>query len=178
MVIPKHLQHLFDINYIKRNTPGYNDLKVELRKARNKGTALFARKPIKKGSVIAYYRMEVHDADKYKSPTKNMYTFTVYTKSGNESDKLIADLSPLSWGQPCNGIPFWAYFSNEPSGKQRENAFIDLNIANNYKNRSRVRPGDTITYRLVADRNIKKGEEIVWCYGDAYNRNYEPSCSN
>ena len=36
---------------------------------------------------------------------------------------------------------------------------------------------DYVLYRLIATRDIKKGEEITWCYGSLYSRNYETSCN-
>ena len=176
MTIPKHLKHLFDINYIKRNTPNYNSLSVKLQKIPMKGVGLIASKNIKKGAVIAFYRMKVFSLKTYHSPTHNAYTFTIYTPKGNESKTLIGDLSIESLAPPCDGIPFWAYFSNEPSDKQVPNAMVDEDIPYNYKNRKTIKAGDTVVYRLIATTNIKKGSEIVWCYGEAYHREYEPNC--
>jgi hypothetical protein len=176
MTIPRYLQHLFDVNYIKRNTPNYNNLRVTLKRIKSKGVGLVATKDIPKGSLIAYYRMTVYNADTYKSPTHNAYTFTIYTKNGNESQKFIGDLSPASWSLPCGGVPYWAYFSNEPSATQRANSRIDENIAVNYRNRNILREGDTVVYKLLATRDIRKGDEIIWCYGDMYIRAYVPNC--
>jgi hypothetical protein len=156
-----------------------NKLSVTLKKNKYAGTGLFATKNIKKGQVIAYYRMKVHkdtENNSYKSPTKCMYCFSVYTKGDNLSKSLIGDLDKESAPKPKNNIPYWAYFSNEPSRNQKVNAEIDIALKENYRNRSRLKAGDFITYKLVATRNIKPGEEIVWCYGDAYERDYETAC--
>jgi len=134
---------------------------------------------IKKGKTIAYYKMKVHqDTDKhpYKSPTKCMYCFTVYTKGDRMSKSLMGDLDKESAPLPKGNIPYWAYFSNEPSGKQRENAYIDIALKDNYKNRNKLKDGDFMTYKLKASKDIKPGEEVVWCYGGAYDRNYKTSC--
>jgi len=88
----------------------------------------------------------------------------------------MGDLDKESAPQPKNKIPYWAYFSNEPSGKQKENSEIDIAIKDNYRNRKRLKPGDYITYKLKATRNIKPGEEVVWCYGEGYDRNYKTTC--
>ena len=154
-------------------------LSVTLKKNKYAGTGLFATKAIKRGKTIAYYKMKVHEdttKKEYKSPTKCMYCFTVYTKSERVSDKLMGDLDKESAPLPKNNIPYWAYFSNEPSGKQKENAEIDIGSKDNYKNRSKLKDGDFMTYKLKATRNIKPGEEIVWCYGEAYGRDYKTSC--
>ena len=58
-------------------------LSVTLKKNKYAGTGLFATKNIKKGAVIAYYKMKLYKDtvnSPYKSPTKCMYCFTVYTK--------------------------------------------------------------------------------------------------
>ena len=141
---------------------------------------MFATKPIRHEKTIAYYKMKVHeDSNKrsYKSPTKCMYCFTIYTKNDKISNTLMGDLDKDSAPQPKNNIPYWAYFSNEPSGKQKENAEIDIALKENYRNRKRLKPGDFFTYKLKATRNIKAGEEVVWCYGEAYDRNYKTSCN-
>ena len=155
-------------------------LSVTLKKNKYAGTGLFATKPIKKGNVIAYYKMKVHqDTTKhpYRSPTKCMYCFTVYTKGDRMSSSLMGDIDKESAPLPKNNIPYWAYFSNEPSRKQKENAYIDIALKENYKDRKRLKPGDFMTYKLRASKNIKPGEEVVWCYGSAYARDYETSCS-
>ena len=155
-------------------------LSVTLKKNKYAGTGLFATKNIKKGAVIAYYKMKLYKDtvnSPYKSPTKCMYCFTVYTKNGNMHKTLIGDLDTESAPQPKNNIPYWGYFANEPSGKQKENCEIDVNLSGNYKSKSRLKEGDFITYKLIASHNIKAGEEIVWCYGESYARNYETSCN-
>lgn len=153
---------------------GY-DLKVTLKKGK-KGVSLYAKKPIKKESVIAYYKFKVFDMDTYDGFMDGMYQFSVYTKSERISSKLIGDLYEGSLREPMYNVPFWAYFSNEPSGPQTENAYMDVNTKYNFRNRDRLKVGDTVIYRLLALRNIKKGEEICWCYGDAYERDYQASC--
>ena len=105
-----------------------------------------------------------------------MYTMTVYGKSGRARDTVMGDIYDGSLEPPKNGITYWAYFSNEPSGDQKENVYLDINTKCNYKNRNRVKVGDTMIYKLVASRDIKPNEEITWCYGDYYNRNYKANC--
>jgi hypothetical protein len=156
---------------------GY-DLKVSLKK-NFKGYSLFAKKPIKKGNVIAYYRFLLHKYDdNFRGKKGDMYVMSVYNKSGRFNSNVIGDVYEGSLDLPKRNIPYWAYFSNEPSGKQTENAMLDEDRKGNFKNRDRVKPGDTMTYKLVATRNIKPGEEICWCYGAAYLRDYEASCDD
>jgi len=167
---------IFNGEFVK-NMSGNDNMKVTLEK-NYKGYSLFATKPIKKGTIIAYYKFLVHKNDSsYKSKKNEMYSITVYTRRGSQHPYLIGDVYEGSLEQPKKGIPFWAYFSNEPSGDQEENAFLDENVKGNYRKRSRVKAGETMIYKLIAARDIEPGEEITWCYGSAYHRNYEANCS-
>ena len=155
-------------------------LSVTLKKNKFAGTGLFATKPIRKGRTIAYYKMKVNEDSKkksYKSPTKCMYCFTMYTKSGNAATSTVGDVHPESVPQPGkDNIPYWAHFSNEPSPGNPENSEIDISTKMNFKNRKKLKVGDFVTFKLKATRNIKKGEEIVWCYGEGYGRKYKTGC--
>lgn len=170
------VKNILDPVYILEHTPNANKLKVALKKG-PKGASLFAIKPIKKGGIIAYYKMMVYRIDGHRSVNHDMYQFTIYTKSGNESRTYIGDVYPGSLEPPTRGIPYWAYFSNEPSMGEKPNSTVDPNIYENYKNRSRVREGDTMVYKLVSTRDIKAGDEIIWCYGSSYIRKYQSPCA-
>ena len=168
---------LLDISRIKKSTKDKEDLKVTLKKSRTKGVGLYATKPIKKGQIVAYYKMKLFKYNTYNSPTKGMYAFTAYNKDGSENESLIGDLYLGSIPAPSRNIPYWALFSNEPSKGQDENAYIDEDISKNFRSRNKLKAGETIIYKLVATRNIKPGEEITWCYGSGYYRNYKaPLC--
>ena len=173
--LKKKFQNLLDLDRILKETPDVKKLKVTLKKDKIKGTGLYATKGIKKGEIIAYYKIKVFNFDKYDSPTNNVYTFDVYTSKGNDSKTFIGDLDEDSFPPPLNGISFWAPFANEPTTKQKTNAEMDTNIDANYKDkgRKRVREGDSLIYELVAKRYIKPGEEIMWYYGEDYERDYE-----
>jgi len=112
-------------------------------------------------------------------PKKDMYHFTIYNKHGYEYQTLTGDLYSGSLAKPKNNIPYWGYFSNEPSCKQTHNADVDILSYENYtlKNRVNIKEGETVTYGIVAVKNIKKGEEVMWCYGGEYGRNYPTSCN-
>ena len=170
------IKNILDPAYARKVGKGF-DLKVALKKGK-KGTSLYAKKLIKKGAVVAYYKFLVckYD-DNFKGYRKDMYVMTVYTKANNISTYL-GDIYPGSLEKPRNGVPFWAYFSNEPSGDQPENVYLDVNLKENYKNRNRVKPGETMIYKLKAVRDIKPGEEICWCYGSEYIRNYKVNCED
>lgn len=153
------------------------NVKVEIKKGK-KGVSLFAKKQIKKGNVIAYYKFKVYNEKNFEGINDNMYSIAVYTKSGRISKKYMGDIYEGSLEMPKRGISFLAYFANEPNFDQHENCFLDINLKNNYRNKNSVKEGDTMIYKLVTKRNIKKGEEIVWCYGNSYERNYEANCDD
>jgi hypothetical protein len=172
--------HLLDADFIMSHTPHPERLRVALRKDPVKGTSLFANKNIKRGSVIAYYKIRLYNANsKWTGPFGDMYRFTVYTKGDRVNHKLIGNLGLDSVEDPRGDIPFWAYFSNEPSGNnQTSNAEIDVNPEGNYLHRRSVKEGDYMIYKLIATRNIQEGEEIVWCYGANYERSYVANCQD
>ena len=170
-------KHLFDIDYIKRKTKNLSNLKTSLRKIRNKGVGIFANKKIKKNEVIVYYLLKAYNVKNFHNLFNNVYTIELYTKNGNSIKSLIGDLCNESLMQPdSKGIAYWGYFSNEPSNGQKENSFLDINLNENYMNKNRIKDGDYVLYKLIASKDIEKGEEITWCYGSLYSRNYETTC--
>lgn len=170
-----NLNKLFDINYIKRNTPK-DKLKVTLKKVKGKGVGLYAAKSIKEDGLIAYYKVTVFREKGYKSPTNMAYSIAIMTRSDKPSKTFLGDITLESLPPPCKGIPYWGYFSNEPTDPQEKNCYIDTNLKENYRGRSKLKEGDTFIYKLRAERDIKAGEEITWCYGDDYERTYNPNC--
>lgn len=164
------------INKITKKTKPLDRLKVHLKKGK-KGVGLFASKTIRKDEVIAYYKIQIFSV-KNPDPFRGKYTIAVYTKNDQMSPNLVGNLSPSSLQSPRYSIPYWAYFSNEPSKEEDENSYLDTNLEENYKNREFVRKGDSLIYKLRALRTIKKNEEIMWCYGDSYHRNYKTSCED
>lgn len=172
------MDKIFDMRYAKWLARGY-DLKVTLRKNKYKGVSLYATKPIRKNNVIAYYKFKVYSDKTHKQVKHGMYGMTVYTKKGNESRSKIGDVYPGSLREPKGHISYWAYFSNEPAREpieQYQNSYLDINLNENYRNRSTVKEGDVMIYKLRALRDINPGEEITWCYGGSYGRDYIPNC--
>ena len=167
------LKNILDLDYVIKNTKNL-PLKVELRKTSLKGIGIYAIKFIKKEEIIALYQVKVFREKKYESPTLNSYMIGVYSPSGYESKVWVGDIVPESLQPPVlhedgkHYVPYWGYFSNEPSGNQKENSYMDMNIDEIYKNKKRLKEGDLIFYKLIATQNIKPGEEIVWCYGEEY----------
>ena len=165
------MSKLLDMDKIKKQADS-EKLKIELKKHPVKGFGLFAKRLIKKGEIIAFYKITVYSAIKYNSSTNNTYTFNVYKKDGTENKKYIGDIDSTSFPKSINNISFLAPFANEPSTNETINAEMDYNLDENYKNKKIVKIGDSLIYNLVAIKNIKKGDEILWDYGDEYVRDY------
>jgi hypothetical protein len=176
----KIIEPLFDLNYINKITkPFKKNLKTILKKVPKKGIAVFANKNILKDEVVCYYLVKAFDWKHFDSKYNNVYTMELYTKSDKVNQKMIGDICPESLQMPDdNGIAYWGYFANEPSKNQQSNTYIDINLEENYSFRNTLKDGDLVLYKLVASKDIKKGEEITWCYGSLYKRKYDTSCKN
>ena len=171
----KKYKDLLDHTKVLKNTKNKGDLSITLKPSKIKGVGLYSTKPIQTDETIAYYKIRVFKQSDYKSPTNYMYSFDVYRKDGEEYKRLIGDLDLTSFPEPMNDVPFWAPFANEPSKGQRSNAEIDMNLKDNYKNRTTISSGQIMIYKLVAKKYIGSGEEILWYYGEDYRRDYPVS---
>jgi len=164
-------KEILDPKFILHNTDNVKDLKVTLKNDKIKGTCLYSTKKINRNGIIAYYKIKIYKYGK-SGPFGSKYLFVVYTAKGNPSNTFVGNLSQDSVNDPFRGIPFWAYFSNEPSTSQKSNAYIrTCNAPYN------VKEGDFLIYKLIASRTILPNEEITWCYGENYSRNYKPNCN-
>ncbi len=177
----------FNIDTLLNNSKDVRDNYKTTLKQDEKGIGLYATKPILKNEVIALYKLKVFKKSDYKYPYGGIYIFTVYRKNGEAYKTLIGDLYsgsfPKSISKSNNSkstskskkdinIPYWAPFVNEPSNVKDINSDIDVDFKTTYQNKSFLKSGNILTYKLVATRNIEPGEEITWYYGDDYERDY------
>jgi len=168
---------LFDIDYINNTVKYHTNLKTVLKKVKRKGVGIFANRTIKNGEVVCYYLVKAFNYKTFPNKYNSVYTIELYTKNGKAIQNMIGDISEESLRMPdLDGIAYWGYFSNEPSKKQDSNTFLDINLDENYAYRKKLKEGDMVLYKLIATRDIKKGEEITWCYGSLYYREYDTSC--
>ena len=161
-----------DYKKLLRNTKDKNKLSVTLKNSENKGVGLYATKTIKKGEVISYYRVKVFKGKDYDSPTDFVYLIEVYRKNGQAYKTLIGDVCDESFPQPINNITFWAPFANEPAKNERVNSELDIDLQTNYLNKTCTKAGEFMDYKLIATKIIRKGDEILWYYGEGYKRDY------
>ena len=157
---------------ILNNTKNINGLSVALKHSDLKGVGLYARRPIRRGETVAYYRIKIFNAKTYVSPTNYIYAFTIHNDNQETIDDLIGDIDFNSPPPPVNGVPFWGPFINEPSKNQIINVRVDLDSNPVGEDVSNIYPGDTITYKFVSVAEIPEGDEITWYYGESYHRNY------
>lgn len=172
------MNSILDYKIVNKQRENFKPMKVELRMSSPKGVGIFATSKIEINEIVCLYRLQVFRSLTHISKTDNEYCFAVYTVSGNESKTFIGDLVPESLQSPRKAgqiyLPFWGYFSNEPSPAQKTNVWVDMNLDENYKTRKRLKEGDFVVYKIVASRDIHPGEEIVWYYGSSYyGRDYQ-----
>ena len=164
-----------DMDYIIDHTRNYDSLKVYLKRTQ-KGIGIFARTDIKKGNVVAYYKVKVFSDRVKREPVQNgIYTFSIYDKNEEKIKKFYGDICMESLEDPHRGAPFFGYLANEPSNGQKCNVYMDVNLKDNYKDRDDVQKGDFFIYKMISLRDITADEEICWYYGDHYDRDYEIS---
>ena len=151
-------------------------LNVELRRG-SKGVGLYATAPIKRNSVIAYYLTTLF-LETLHNPHDINYAVSIH---GHPS--LIGDLSRQSLPAPVRvrgrWVTYWGYFSNEPGAHERQNCKLDDAMTGPFarpKGARRLAPGDFWRFKLVSITDISPGEEILWCYGTNYERDYASNC--
>ena len=167
------------VSYEHANLFRNKDTKIKLLKDKVLGIKVVCVKPIKKNETIAYYKIMVHDEKTYKPYKNSMYAMDIISKKGNSRNTLIGDIYPGSLELPGkDNISYYGFFCNEPNLKQKANCYINPELKLNYSKRDVVKVGDTMIYTLKASCNIEKGEDITWCYGSLYSRNYKvhPGC--
>ena len=167
-----------DYKKLLKETKNLNKLSVTLKKSEQKGVGLYTTKTIKKGDVIAYYKVKIFKNKGYVSPTDFVYSIEIYRKNGDAYKTLIGDIDKDSFPAPLDNIPFWAPFANEPSKNERINSEIDVDLRGNYKDKTFSNEGESAVYKLVATKMIRPDEEVLWYYGDIYDRKYNVGKSN
>ena len=97
--------HLFDVDYIRRTTPDYENLNVFAKEVPGKGVGVFARRNIKAEKIVSYYKMKVLPPD-YNSPFNGRYTFSLYYRNETVLKDFIGDIYEESLEEPIGGIPY------------------------------------------------------------------------
>lgn len=178
------LENILDENFILGYYREYlSRLKTTLLCSPSKNIGIYAVQKINAGEIIAYYKITAYNVNNYKNPYQGKYAFQIYKETGEPNTELIGDLTPESLPLPTlknnsnTYIPFWGYFANEPSPGETLNAYVYLNLEENYHQRNY--PYANFVYSIIAQNAIFPGEEILISYGDEYHlRNYDIEISS
>ncbi|CAF0926122.1 unnamed protein product [Brachionus calyciflorus] len=167
--------HFFNITYLNEQTPNYEHMRTYLKETPNKGIGVFAKRKILADRLVMLYKLKIFNYDNYNSLSGGEYSFKVLKRLENGTEiteeSKTADIFDETFGKPRGRIPFWGFLSNEPSLNQSENVRCEID-----NQKDVYEEGDIIIYKFLADRDIEKDEEITWCYGDSYIRDYESNC--
>ena len=152
------------------NQKSWGEAKVKLKTIPGiKGAGLFASVDIKEGETIAYYPVVLIEdpGEKTRNALRNYFIEVKYLKKQIAlvgKPDLKAAIKP-----PTRKIPHSGLWSNEPFPKEKPNAEMQ---GRTLKTKPKV--GDKLSYSLKATRNIRKGDEILWCYGSQFDRGKPP----
>jgi len=136
-----------------------------------------AREHIKKNTDIAVYIVEVLKENTYTSPLGDTYNIGVCDAKGNHIPDRIGMLTlPCLVDDLYLGLPRWGAFFNEPSPKESVNVEVKFDSIHSLKAPGRKGKATLQVAKMRTTRAVKPGEELVWCYGDEYVRDYPTSC--
>ncbi|RMZ96859.1 hypothetical protein BpHYR1_038410 [Brachionus plicatilis] len=168
----KMLPNLFNISYIIENTQNYNFFKIELKETLQKGIGIFSTRRIASNRTILYYKLKIFDGKNYTAFDNFKYSFIVIDNETGQHDRTrVADIFIDSNQKPRGRKPFWGYLINEPDENQNENVKVYLD-----QTKYDTEIGNILVYKMVTKAIIEPGEEITWCYGNSYERNYKTNC--
>lgn len=170
----KSLNLMFSEDYLRNNIKNYSKLDVFLKRSRLKGLGLFAKRNFEKGEIVCYYVTELKPLYR-ASAFGGKYAVHISEKDGSESKELAGDLTTFDVLKVNRGKCNLGYLVNEPSPSQKVNCFLGENTKMNWKNKCWHEIGDIYTFYIKTYCPVKKGQEFVWYYGDAYKRDYQIS---
>lgn len=144
----------------------YENADVEIREDKDGYRSLHAAKNLRVGSHIAYTGEPISSAS-YNNMTDERSTYVVSMQHGGTKIDGHPSVGRVN-RKPKPFVISKAAFANEPSLGQKPNAeLVEWKQDNTWT--------DWIP-ALELTRNVKKGEEILLCYGGKYKRNYFTSC--
>jgi hypothetical protein len=157
------------------------------------GYGIYANKKFTKGDIVIFYLTKIYDRKnivetdidfKYLINLEYFYDNPLYIdKVGVLFSK--SNLTPVTIPHVKDEkTTFLGYLCNEPSLSEEDNCKIerveynsvmwkkitDDDIKDNISNKYCL-------FKLVATKDINKDDEILWCYGENYDRKYDTSCT-
>jgi len=148
------------------------------------GYGVFARRDLKKGTLVAYYVIKLVKAGGARSPTGGVYVTCAPSSPQNpirwsrtfEGD-IGKDAGDVFGRYVFRGKPVCGHVINEPSKDEVENCDMPTTVwdAKLLAGRSRAvfKAGDVVFHDIKTLRAVKKGEELVTVYNEDYQRNYK-----
>ena len=119
------------------------------------------------GTCAASYPVEIK-RNEYSNFYNGMYTISIEKGNGKIAENIVGDVTVKSLRHSGNGYPPLAMFANEPGIGERENCYLGF-PRDCVKN---LHIDSIILGHLMTMRTIKKGEPLLWYYGDDYVRDY------
>jgi hypothetical protein len=147
------------------------------------GYGVYARRDLKKGTVVAYYGIKlVKESSKYKSPTKWVYLTCApsspkrpYLNSRTLTGDIGEDAGDVFGRYVFQGKPVCGHVINEPSEHETENVDMPATVWDTKEigDRKTFKVDDIVFHEVRTLRTVKKGEEFCVMYDDDYERNYK-----
>jgi len=152
------------------------------------GYGVFARRDLKKGTLVAYYVIKLSKHfTKTPSPTKGMYVTDAPASPSNPEKNsrtffgdIGQDAGDVFGRHVFKGKPVCGHVINEPGMDEIENCHMptttwDASLLKDGTGRRRAvfKAGDVVFHNIKTFRAVKKGEELITVYGDDYERNYK-----
>ena len=158
------------------------------------GYGIYANKKFTKGDIVIFYLTKIYDRKnivetdidfKYLINLEYFYDNPLYIdKVGVLFSK--SNLTPVTIPHVKDEkTTFLGYLCNEPSLSEEDNCKIERVEYNSVMWKKSITDEDIkdnisnkyCLFKLVATKDINKDDEILWCYGENYDREYETSCT-
>ena len=155
---------------MRRQKKWARESKVRIKRMRApKQAGMVAMRTIKKGETIAYYPI-VLMADPGAATRDPLRAYFIEVRYRGKQSRLVGkpDLETVT-REPTRSIPYTALWANEPYPSETPNAeMVGREPAR------KPADGDKIKYSLKATKTIRKGQEVMWCYGTDFDRGSPP----
>lgn len=150
------------------------------------GVGVFATRDMRRGERLAEYPVEivahcVTDNPSYCVRVVDADCTTTDCATDHDVHLVASDVTARSLStcneSASNSAPCIAMFSNEPGPSGAPNAQFHWPRVASVGDAARgLAQRRILVSYLTASRDIAAGEEITWCYGRGYHRDYDTSC--
>ena len=149
--------------------------RVYVKRSPRGGYGLFARTALSEGTTVAAYPVETFFAkDDDDWPDDTTYILAIRALNGHVYDNWGGRVTPQIVRGSCRSsrLPEIGLFSNEASGSEPQNTLLVFPMVT----AKRIRPGMIVRATLQIIRPVAPGQELLTCYGSAYDRHYSTNC--